>query len=213
MLEACRQLLVDLLDNRNAKRGITMAPTGQQSGAMARARRRLVSLTRKRTAGSQTGSHSLAIPATCRPAEQPVHGAAAASTDRRGPRPRRPGARRAVCSSPPSTRAARTFANQVPVITGVVKGIAHITLDDGLRFDADSARGETTREDDRYSGVRVHLDCHLATAHIRLKVDVNVCDPVSPAPAAGQTSPDCSTPQTRLTCSATRCTWCTRRRS
>lgn len=78
--------------------------------------------------------------------------------------------------------AARTLPNQVPVITGVVKDIARITIDDGLRFDADSARGETTREDDLYRGVRVHLDCRLATAQTRLKVDVNVGDPISPSP-------------------------------
>ena len=82
---------------------------------------------------------------------------------------------------PTTDFAARTLANQVPVITGVVKDIARITIDDGLRFDADSARGETTREDDLYSGVRVHLGCHLATAHTRLEIDVNVGDPISPA--------------------------------
>ena len=34
---------------------------------------------------------------------------------------------------------AGSLANQVPVITGVVKDIARITIDDGLRFDANSA--------------------------------------------------------------------------
>lgn len=78
--------------------------------------------------------------------------------------------------------AARSLANQVPVITGVVQDIARITIDDGLSFDADSARGQTIRDDDLYGGVRVHLDARLATAHTRLKVDVNIGDPISPGP-------------------------------
>ena len=33
-----------------------------------------------------------------------------------------------------------------------------------------------------YSGVRVHLDCRLSSARTYLKVDVNVGDPIAPAP-------------------------------
>jgi Nucleotidyl transferase AbiEii toxin, Type IV TA system len=77
---------------------------------------------------------------------------------------------------------ARYLSNQVAPVTGVVRQIARIPLDDGLAFDADSARGETIREEDFYGGVRVHLDCRLARAETHLKVDVNVGDAISPEP-------------------------------
>jgi hypothetical protein len=78
--------------------------------------------------------------------------------------------------------AAKYVASQVTPVTGVVRQIARIPLDDGLAFNADSAHGETIREEDFYSGVRVHLDCRLATARTHLKVDVNVGDAISPEP-------------------------------
>lgn len=78
--------------------------------------------------------------------------------------------------------AGQRLTNQVEGITTLVRDIAAIRVEDGLRFDADSARGETIREEDLYSGVRVHLSCRLASALTHLKVDVNVGDPITPAP-------------------------------
>jgi hypothetical protein len=54
--------------------------------------------------------------------------------------------------------------------------------DDGLIYDSDGARAETIREDDAYSGVRVTMRATLATANLHFHVDVNVGDPISPAP-------------------------------
>lgn len=54
--------------------------------------------------------------------------------------------------------------------------------DDGLRFDTSGARAEVIREDDSYSGVRVTLTATLATARETFHVDVNVGDPIWPAP-------------------------------
>lgn len=78
--------------------------------------------------------------------------------------------------------AARQIANDVDEVTRTIQEIATIPVDDGLLFDAESARGEVIRDEDAYSGVRVHLDCRLATAKTHLKVDVNIGDPISPAP-------------------------------
>ncbi len=78
--------------------------------------------------------------------------------------------------------AARQVTNDVAEIRGLVQEIAAITADDGLVFDIDSARGEVIRDGDAYSGVRVHVDCRLASAKTYLNVDVNVGDPISPAP-------------------------------
>ena len=38
------------------------------------------------------------------------------------------------------------------------------------------------RDEDLYSGVRVAMDCAIATAVIKLRLDVNFGDPVTPAP-------------------------------
>lgn len=78
--------------------------------------------------------------------------------------------------------AARQLANEVPVVTALIQEIARVEIDDGLAFDVDSTQGETIREFDQYSGIRVHLDCRLATAKTRLHVDLNVGDPITPEP-------------------------------
>jgi hypothetical protein len=78
--------------------------------------------------------------------------------------------------------AARQVTNDVEEITRLVQEIAAIRAGDGLASDVDSARGEVIRDGDAYSGVRVHVDCRLASAKTYLNVDINVCDPISPAP-------------------------------
>lgn len=54
--------------------------------------------------------------------------------------------------------------------------------DDGVEFDARRAVAETIREEDEYSGVRVSAKATLATARLSFRVDVNVGDPIWPAP-------------------------------
>jgi len=56
-------------------------------------------------------------------------------------------------------------------------------LDDGLKFDLENVTSQIIRDQDQYSGVRVRLAAGLATAHERFHVDVNVGDPIWPAPA------------------------------
>lgn len=56
-------------------------------------------------------------------------------------------------------------------------------MDDGLTFDLDAVRASTIREDDEYGGIRVRLVARLATAKEPFHVDVNVGDPIWPAPA------------------------------
>jgi hypothetical protein len=64
----------------------------------------------------------------------------------------------------------------------MVKAIAEIPLDDGLVLHADAATAETIRDQDEYSGVRVTLTGQLAAAHLTFHVDINVGDPIWPAP-------------------------------
>ena len=77
---------------------------------------------------------------------------------------------------------ARTLANEADTVLGLVRKISSIERDDGLIYDVADAMAEVIRDADEYSGVRVVMTCHLARANIRFHVDVNVGDPVWPAP-------------------------------
>jgi predicted nucleotidyltransferase component of viral defense system len=78
-------------------------------------------------------------------------------------------------------------SNEVESVRQLVAEIASTVLpaglDDGLMFDLNDVRAETIREEDEYSGVRVRLVARLATAVERFHVDVNVGDPIWPAPS------------------------------
>jgi hypothetical protein len=78
--------------------------------------------------------------------------------------------------------AARHIDNDVEEVTRLIQEIAALPIDDGIVFEAGSARGEVIRDDDAYSGVRVHLTCQLSSANTYLKVDVNIGDPITPGP-------------------------------
>jgi len=52
--------------------------------------------------------------------------------------------------------------------------------DDGLRFEAESIRGEEIRIDADYHGVRITLRAYLENAEIRLQVDVGFGDVITP---------------------------------
>lgn len=77
-------------------------------------------------------------------------------------------------------------SNDVESVRQLVAEVASTALpaqlDDGLTFDLENVRAETIREDDDYSGVRVRLVARLATAKESFHVDVNVGDPILPAP-------------------------------
>lgn len=55
-------------------------------------------------------------------------------------------------------------------------------LEDGVVFLPDTAKSEVIREEDAYSGVRVSMGARLASASLPFHVDVNVGDPIWPAP-------------------------------
>jgi Nucleotidyl transferase AbiEii toxin, Type IV TA system len=79
------------------------------------------------------------------------------------------------------------IANDVESVRRLVADVAATVLpaelDDGLSFDLDRVSAEAIREDDEYSGVRVRLLARLASAREPFHVDVNVGDPIWPAPA------------------------------
>jgi Nucleotidyl transferase AbiEii toxin, Type IV TA system len=55
-------------------------------------------------------------------------------------------------------------------------------IDDGVRYLTETARARTIRDSDLYAGVRVTMDATVATATVKLQLDVNFGDPVTPAP-------------------------------
>lgn len=83
--------------------------------------------------------------------------------------------------------AALQTANEQAEIQRIVVEVAatHLPedLDDGLEFDLTTVSSEVIRDEDEYSGLRVHLRVRLATADLRIHVDVNIGDPIWPEPA------------------------------
>lgn len=77
---------------------------------------------------------------------------------------------------------AQDLDNAAETVRDAVATIAGLTIDDGLKFVTDEATSEVVRDKDEYSGVRVSIPVQLATAKLKLKVDVNVGDPISPGP-------------------------------
>ena len=77
---------------------------------------------------------------------------------------------------------AREIAGSRDDVLQLVCDIAAGAVDDGLVFDTDAATADVIRDDDEYSGVRVTLTATLASAQLRLHIDVNIGDPIWPAP-------------------------------
>lgn len=80
--------------------------------------------------------------------------------------------------------AALHLDNDAERMLEVIRTIARLSppAPDGLIFDVAGATAEVIRDKDDYSGVRVSMGVQLATARMRFHVDVNVGDPVWPAP-------------------------------
>jgi hypothetical protein len=78
--------------------------------------------------------------------------------------------------------AGRDPANDTTTVLDLVRSVLTIepSVKDGIDFSADTATAEVIREDDDYSGVRVHVETRLASARLPFHVDVNVGDPIWP---------------------------------
>lgn len=79
---------------------------------------------------------------------------------------------------------ARNLANDEDTVVARVVDVARVELDpeDGVEFLVDTVTAQSIRDDDLYAGVRVAMNCRIATASVKLKLDVNFGDPVTPAP-------------------------------
>lgn len=63
----------------------------------------------------------------------------------------------------------------------VVRAVAAVTADDAFVLHTERAWVEQIRDDDAYTGLRVHVPAHVHTFDVRtFKVDVSTGDPISP---------------------------------
>ncbi len=74
--------------------------------------------------------------------------------------------------------AGRNMSNTTDATVATIRDILETKLDDGWLFGSPS--GETIRDEDQYSGVRVTIPCTLASARFSFHVDVNFGDPIWP---------------------------------
>ena len=78
------------------------------------------------------------------------------------------------------------LANDTNTALEVVRTVLSVapSQDDGVEFFPDTATAMPIREEDAYSGVRVHVNAGLVTARLPFHVDVNIGDPIWPEPVA-----------------------------
>lgn len=77
---------------------------------------------------------------------------------------------------------ARAVANDIDSIANLVRDILAVDVDDGVGFEGDQLTARVIRDDDLYAGVRLVVPARIDRAQQSLHIDVNVGDPVVPAP-------------------------------
>lgn len=77
------------------------------------------------------------------------------------------------------------MSNDASSILHTVREIIAVapSSDDGIEFDTASTTSQVIREDDEYAGVRVKVSATIAKARVTFHVDVNIGDPIWPAPS------------------------------
>ena len=78
---------------------------------------------------------------------------------------------------------ARNISNDEATVAARVIEIANQPApEDGVDFRDETATSRVIRDADLYAGVRIRMDCAIATAHVKFRLDVNFGDPITPAP-------------------------------
>lgn len=75
---------------------------------------------------------------------------------------------------------ARCLDRDVDSVLQLIAEIALAELDDGVLYEPESARTAPIREDDLYAGVRVVMPSTVGRARVKLALDINFGDPVTP---------------------------------
>jgi hypothetical protein len=77
---------------------------------------------------------------------------------------------------------AENISNDAETISRLIREILAIRVDDGVAFEPDGFRVAVIREADPSTGVRITVPASIARARHPLRIDVNIGDPVTPAP-------------------------------
>ena len=72
--------------------------------------------------------------------------------------------------------------NDPAAVQRLIVDVTSVEADDGVEFLQNTITAAVIRDDDVYPGVRASLEARLATARLKFSVDINVGDPVIPAP-------------------------------
>ena len=79
---------------------------------------------------------------------------------------------------------AKGTSNDTDPVAALVSEVLMIHVDDGVVYEPDRMTARVIREQDMYAAVRIAVPACVDRARHPLRVDVNVGDPVTPAPAA-----------------------------
>jgi len=74
------------------------------------------------------------------------------------------------------------LSNDLESVASIVQEVLAVESKDGVGYVVDQMKVSTIRDDDVYPGVRVSVPATIDRARAVLRVDVNVGDPVTPAP-------------------------------
>jgi nucleotidyltransferase AbiEii toxin of type IV toxin-antitoxin system len=77
---------------------------------------------------------------------------------------------------------ARGVSNEIDEVAAIVLEVVAIDVDDGVVFEADRLDARVIRDDALYAGARIVVPARIGRAQHPLHLDVNVGDPVTPAP-------------------------------
>lgn len=78
---------------------------------------------------------------------------------------------------------ARSIADDQNTVVSLIKEVADLPLEDGVKFRSGTATSRIIREQAIYSGVRIAMDASISTAAVKFRMDVNFGDPITPEPA------------------------------
>jgi len=77
---------------------------------------------------------------------------------------------------------ARAISNDADEVTRIVFAILQVPVDDGVVYDPGRMSVRAIRDTEPYAGTRLSLPAQLGQARVVLRLDINVGDPVTPAP-------------------------------
>jgi hypothetical protein len=78
----------------------------------------------------------------------------------------------------------RSISNDAETVRSLVTEIAQLPMNDGVDYLHLTTNSQTIRDQALYAGVRITMDCAIATARVKFRLDANFGDPVTPSPVS-----------------------------